>query len=315
MSEDFEIEGLSIFGLREQSGAMAIARALVDEVNSKKETRKLVYKALLQPHSGDAFLLKAGQIIRLEQHTPEIQVVDWMFITPDLKQWADMGMSILFSGQYLSKYYQVMSNSSPMEPLAIMCADEAPVDFAPKGWSRHFWGHHCSPELHQTLVPGTSGHANSCHVNFTQAVSRIPAIAAIEDQEHRKLMVSLFACHSNFQTFQLQKNIDTEDGNHISLYGSSPNVPIGTGVEFYVTKDVYVLCSSCPGGSIDLDAIQKGEGHMETAPIELQVWDPGVPPKTIDKWNDSIGPFYDRVAKGEIDITPRTSQASYRHGE
>ena len=107
-------------------------KAHVDKVVAAKDSRKLVYESVLEPHCGDAYLLQPGQIIRIEQREKQVQICDWMFVTPDLREESSYGNSAFFQGMYLYKYYQVMSNTNRMRPLVVMVADEAPDYFSPR---------------------------------------------------------------------------------------------------------------------------------------------------------------------------------------
>ncbi|MCL9775270.1 hypothetical protein [Vibrio methylphosphonaticus] len=70
-----------------------------DHVRGTKafETRQHVYDDILLPHTGNAFLVKAGQVIRFEQrpslHNNRTQIIDVHFVTPDLEQYGENGHS------------------------------------------------------------------------------------------------------------------------------------------------------------------------------------------------------------------------------
>jgi hypothetical protein len=56
-------------------------------------THTLVYEDVLEPHTGNAFFVKASQVIRMEQrpslHNGRNQIADVLFVTPDLEQSSD----------------------------------------------------------------------------------------------------------------------------------------------------------------------------------------------------------------------------------
>ena len=56
-----------------------------DKIAAAKGDRTLAYKEVLQPHTGDAFFVKAGQVIRVEHRRAITQISDWWWITPDLQ--------------------------------------------------------------------------------------------------------------------------------------------------------------------------------------------------------------------------------------
>ena len=111
---------------------------VVEEVANAKSDRKLVYEAVLNGHTGDAYPLAPGQIIRLEQRHEVTQVCDWLFIKPDLSDWSSYGSTGAFQGLFPELGYQMLGMTGRMKSLAVMVADEAPDDFAKPGWANHF---------------------------------------------------------------------------------------------------------------------------------------------------------------------------------
>ena len=292
--------------------------ALVDNVVAEKANRTLVYENVMQPNTGDAFLVKAGQVIRLEQRDTVVQVNDWILISPDLSEWSLLGNCAGLQGFNISKYYHVMSNTRSMKPMALMVADEAPDDFAPEGWNRHFWFYHCSPEWNENWYPGIPEGDNSCHVDFVHGINRIPAIHAIEDEQERKDKVNMLACMHGFQTFQLLGWNTAVDGHNTTVsLAPSPDIHVGTGVEFYACMDLYAVITMCPHGNIGGPGSgprwdNEKKKHADLRPVHISVWETGIKPNDPPTWRDWEGYFYDQVAKGEKDISPRTSAESYK---
>ena len=56
-------------------------------------TRTLVYEDLNELQTGNAYRVKSGQVIRMEQrpslHSGRTQIIDVLWVTPDLAQWSD----------------------------------------------------------------------------------------------------------------------------------------------------------------------------------------------------------------------------------
>ena len=293
-------------------------KAVADKVIAGKDNRTLVYESVLESHTGDAYLVKAGQVIRMEQRHDETQVADWLFITPDLKEWSIMGTSTAFQGYYPELYHMLLSNTGNMRALATMVADELPDDFAPPGWSRHFWQWHCSPEIFGIIVPppnDTPAGMHTCHTGFVHGLNRLPAIHAIEDEQERRQKVNELANNHNFQTFQLmEKYSDTDERGHTQTHmrlGVSKSLPHGTGVEFYANTDLYVVIAHCPGGN-QSRSVWDGKTFQKVQPLYMSVWETGIEPAPRAKWKDWEGVFYDLVAKGARDISPRDSVESYK---
>ncbi|GAL33720.1 hypothetical protein JCM19240_2416 [Vibrio maritimus] len=291
----------------------ATGNQLVKDVAAKRDERTKVYETFLEGHTGDAFLVKAGQTIRLELTHPTVQVCDWIFITPDLKDFQCYGNSAAFQGFYLHEGYQILGKTGRMKPLATLVRDEAPADYMPEGWGHHFWHWHCSPEWTEILyAENIPAGINTCHMNFSQALNRIPAIHAIEDDAERREMVNNLANNHNFQTFQVMKHQDTKDNNCVMLLGGSPDLPVGTGVEFYCHEDMYVCISSCPGVNITEPAWD-GEAMKEPTPhpVKIIVSESGVTPPVRPEWKDWDSVFYGQIENGEKDISPRVDQSCY----
>ena len=284
-------------------------KAHYDNIIAAKDKRTLVYEEVLKPHTGDAFFVKAGQVIRMEQRHDITQIADWWWVSPDLSVTHQPWISVTLGGAspYIQKYSRIWSTLDPMRPIATMVADEVPDDFAPPGYARHFWGWHCSPTWHQAQFPHLSAGHNACHVNGTQGFHRIPAIHAIEDEAERKATVQRLVNHANYQTFQVYGWFHGDKMNIYPDARHSPSVPHGTGVEFYAEMDAYVVISSCPWVNQTVAV-----GDIEPVPLYISVWETGIAPLDPPAWKDWQTPFYEAVVSGEKDISPRTPESYSR---
>ena len=280
---------------------------LLKEVEEKRDQRKLVYESVLHGHTGDAFPLAPGQVLRAEQRHEVTQVCDWIFIKPDLSDWSMYGSSGAFQGLFPEKGYHIFGHTGRMKSLCMMVADEAPDDFAPEGWARHFWQWHCSPEWQEVLYPDPPQGTNACHLNFTHGINRIPAIHEIEDPVERRKTVNMLANNHNFQTHQLIKHTAKGNQTMLELLGS-PQVPYGTGVEFYANTDLYAVISNCPNANI-ADPVWNGERMLQTYPVYISVWETGVEPVKQPEWKDWDGKWYEMAENGGKDISPRTVES------
>ncbi|MGI9667106.1 MAG: DUF1989 domain-containing protein [Acidimicrobiia bacterium] len=280
---------------------VALQRGHYDRVIAEASARSLVYERTLEPETGDAFFVGAGQVIRLEQRHERTQIVDWWWFSEDMSTWQEaMNTNYFEIGMFLEPYSRVWSNIRGMRPLATMVADETPADFVPEGWVSNFWGYHCSPTWHQAGWPELPAGQNACHLNAMQGLLRIPAIAGIEAEALRKETVQRLASLANYQTFQpLKWEINGAEFSFDS--GAAPSVPSGTGIEFYAEGDSWVVLSSCPW--VD----QSGAvGTVDPVPVYVSVWDTGIDPLPAPEWLDWESAFYDAVADGTKDTTPRS---------
>ena len=290
--------------------------AHVDRVNDARSDWKLVYETILNPHTGDAFFLKAGHVLQLEHLFDRAQVVDWMFITPDLKSQSSMGNSVTMDGYWVKKYVRIWSaqndgiGMSPMVTMSRDDSDKTPNWGGPsESWARHPWLYHCSPEWQEALHPDAGPQVNSCHMNFVQGFNRIPAIAAIEDDDERKALVNRFACDHNFQTFNpAHIHWDTEQQQMKLQLGPCGPIKKGDGAEFYAEMDLYAVGSSCPYGSFTEPP--HGPGARMPDPVRIRVYDTGIAPLAhAGGWKDWHTAFYDMVENGQKDISPRTMES------
>jgi len=281
-----------------------------DKIVAAKADRKLVYEVELQPNTGDAFYLKPGWVLRLEQRHESVQITDWTWWRPDLKEFSSYANTFLVEGSYLRKYLRVWSSqhtdgpSGGMRPMATMIVDECPDDFGPGkllGYVPHWWYYHCSPEWHMAGYSNLGPDFNSCHMNFYQAAMKLPAVAAIEDVEMRKLIANWIACTPNYQTFQPMKYLHDSTGQHRWDLKPCTPVPPGTGVEFYSEMEQYCLISECPHGdqTVPID-------KQQLWPTYISVYDTSIKPLDPPKWGDWRSALEGQIERGEKDISVRT---------
>ena len=103
--------------------------AHIDKMNAARDDWELVYESVLNPHTGDAFLVKAGQVISQVAMFDRPQCCDWLFVTPDLKRVSSMGNTVPFNGYWMKKYTRINSAQSSgdgvgMSPMVTMSRDD-----------------------------------------------------------------------------------------------------------------------------------------------------------------------------------------------
>ena len=76
-------------GLIHASPKIALDRAHYDRVIAQKGLRELVYERVLEPRTGDAFFVGAGQVVRVEQRHERTQISDWWWFSEDLSMWQE----------------------------------------------------------------------------------------------------------------------------------------------------------------------------------------------------------------------------------
>ena len=291
--------------------------AHIDEMNAARDKWKLVYESVLNPHTGDAYLVKAGQVIQQVAMFDRPQCCDWLFITPDLKRQGSMGNTVPFNGYWMKKYTRInghQDNGVGMSPMVTMSRDDT-ENYENWGgpdetWASHQWLYHCSPEWQQCLFADAKPQFNSCHMNFVQGFNRVPAIAAIEDETERRRVANQLAAGHNFQTYNpLQIAWDGE--NMKIQIGPCGPLKKGECVEFYAEVDVYAVISSCPYGSFNQPPY--GPGGRMPDPALFRVFDTGFAPLDHQGgWNDWHTAFYDMVDNGLKDISPRTPDSYHQ---
>ena len=263
-------------------------------------TRELVYEATNDKHCGDAFAVKAGQVIRMEQrpslHNGRTQIIDVMFVTPNLEQWGDHLNTGALEGLNPRPYSGVWTQSGYLQKIATMVEDNFPYDLLPDDDVSHiFFAAHCNADW-ITMVHGIEGNVNSCHENFIHGFNQIPAIQAIADPEERRRVVQRFSDRNDINIFQGQRFDQDERGITRCILFPSPRVPDGTAVEFYAEKDLYTVISNCPFADQALPFLE-----ADPNPVYISVWDTGIEPYTDNHlgqpgenfWADTV---YDRIA-------------------
>ena len=277
-------------------------KAFYDSVIATKTngTRTLVYEDILEPHTGNAYFVKAGQVIRMEQrpslHNGRTQIIDVLWVTPDLEQISDHLSNSALEGLNARLYSGVWTQSGYYEKITTCVADEFPYDKLPHDKVSHmFFAAHCCAELIK-LAHGNDAFVNACHENFIHGFSRLPAIHAIEDEEERRAKVQFLADRNDMNMFQ--GNQLAQDDRRISrfLLFPSPPVPDGTGVEWYAEKDLYTVISNCPYADQALPFPE-----AKPIPVYISVWEAGIKPETNhlglppgSEWQKTV---YERLAK------------------
>jgi uncharacterized protein YcgI (DUF1989 family) len=256
-------------------------KAFYDRVVATKEngTRTLVYEDINAPHTGNAYFVKAGQVIRMEQRPSlrngRTQIIDVLFITPDLKQISDHLNTGALEGLNPRLYSGVWTQSGYLEKIATLVADDFPYERLPHDKVGHiFFAAHCNAEW-ITLAHGAEANVNSCHENFIHGFLRLPAVQAIEDEQERRQVALSLADHNDINIFQGQQFAQDERGITRCVLFPSPSVPDGTGVEFYAEKDIYTVISNCPYAD---QALPFPEAKPN--PVYISVWETGIKPET-----------------------------------
>ncbi len=280
-------------------------KAFYDRVIATKArgTRKLVYEDLCQAHTGDVYFVKAGQVIRMEnrpsKHNGRTQIVDILFVTPDLTQISDHLNTGALEGLNPRLYSGIWTQSRYMEKIATLVADEFPYDLLGHDKVSHiFFAAHCCAEW-ITLAHGPEANVNSCHENFIHGFNRLPAVQAIKDKAERRRLVQFLADRNDINAFQ--GNWFTQDENGITRCRLSPTpaVPDGTAIEWYAEKDMYAVMSNCPYADQMLPFPE-----AKPNPVYVSVWETGIKPYSDDHlgmrnhpWEDLV---YQRIATKEM---------------
>lgn len=282
-------------------------RVFYDSVRATKSdgTRSLVYERMLEPHTGDAYFVEAGQVIRMEQrpslHNGRTQIIDVLWVTPDLEQISDHLNTSALEGLNPWMYGGIWTQSGYCEKIATLVEDEFPYEELEHDRVAHiFFAAHCCAEWIM-LAHGPDAHVNSCHQNFVHGFNRLPAVQAIADQAERRRLVQRLADRNDVNVFQANQFAQPDGRVTRCLLSPSPSVPDGTGIEWYAEKDQYVVISNCPYADQALPFPE-----ADPNPVYVSVWDTGIQPETDDHlgvpkgWEAEV---YQRLAG--LDISPR----------
>jgi len=279
MTETFSYDD-SVDPVKTYERAVAPDKAFYDRVIATKEngTRTLVYEDLNEAHTGNAYRVKPGQVIRMEQrpslHNGRTQIIDVLWVTPDLKQWSDHLNTGALEGLNPKLYSGIWTQSGYLQKIATCVADEFPYELLEHDMVSHmFFAAHCNADW-ILMVHGEDGNVNSCHENFLHGFARIPAIQAIEDEAERNRVIQFFADRNDVNMFQGQQFVQDDRGITRCKLFPSPPVPDGTAVEWYSEIDTYVVISNCPYAD---QALPFPEAKPN--PVYISVWDTGIEPQ------------------------------------
>lgn len=262
-------------------------------------TRSHVYDDLLDAHSGNAFFVKAGQVIRFEQrpslHNGRTQIIDVQMVTPDLTMWADHLNTSAFEGLNQRQFSGVWTQSGNCSKMATLVEDEFPYEKLDEGFNHIFFAAHCNADW-LTMLYGDKGNVNSCHENFMHGFLRVPAIAAIEDEQEKRRVVQFHSDRNDINMFQPNK-FELQDGNIARcVLAPAPAVADGVGCEYYAEMDMYVVVSNCPYAD---QATPFPE--CEPNPVYVSVYDTGIAPQHQGIGNtDWKGYVWDRIHTKEV---------------
>ncbi|MGR5094178.1 DUF1989 domain-containing protein [Vibrio maritimus] len=253
--------------------------AFYNAVRATKEdnTRQHIYDDILEAHTGNAFFVKAGQVIRFEQrpslHNGRTQIIDVQMITPDLEQWADHLNTSALEGLNLRVNSGVWSQRHKMEKMATLVEDEFPYEKLEEGFTHIFYAAHCNADW-LTMLYGEEGNVNSCNENFLHGFLRVPAIANIEDDEKRREVAVFHANRNDVNIFQPNRFTQMDGDITRCVLAPAPAVDDGVGVEFYAEKDQYFVVSNCPYADQQLPFPE-----ARPNPVYVSVFDTGIKPE------------------------------------
>ena len=277
--------------------------AFYDSVRATKEngTRTHVYDDILEPHTGNSFFVKAGQVIRFEnnpsRHNGRTQIIDVHMVTPDLEQWGDHLNTSALEGLNLRVNSGVWSQRGKMEKMATLVEDNFPYELLEEGFTHIFYAAHCNADW-LTMLYGAEGNVNSCNENFLHAFLKVPAIANIEDEQERRATAIRYANRNDVNIFQPNRFTQMEGDITRCVLAPAPAVPDGTAVEFYAEKDMYFVVSNCPYADQQLPFPE-----ARPNPVYISVFDTGIAPNhqgmNNQGWEKQV---WDRIATKDLTV-------------
>ncbi|WP_163132008.1 DUF1989 domain-containing protein [Agarivorans sp. Alg241-V36] len=294
-SYDAEVDPVKTY-----SDSLSADLAFYERVRDTKRnnTRKHVYSDVLKAETGNSFLVKAGQVIRIEQrpnakgNNGRTQIMDVLMVTTDLAQYSDHLNSTAIEGFNQRLMSGIWSQSRHFRKMATLVEDEFPYEELEDGFTHIWLAAHCSPE-YIGLAHGLDKVTNSCHENFMHAFNRIPAIANIQDEKLRKEVVQYFADRNDWNIFQGNQFMLDEQNITRARMCPTPPVKDGTAIEWYAEQDMYVVISNCPYGDQHTCYTK-----IENNDVFIEVFDTGIEPYApalTDKIQGWAGEAWKRV--------------------
>ena len=225
MAERTAPAGASYQVPRFQKGDDSYYKRLAEDTGRRELVRKLTVPRI----SGKAFIVEAGQILRIVCSEGP-QVVDFnAFHKDDPKEWFWSGRTRLVQRAHLSVGDRLWSTPPRMRPMFTIIADTVEHKPLPNRARSHDLMYcRCNERLFE-VVRGEKG-APNCNTNLASAISEfgIPAEYV----------------HDAFNIFMVT-GLDERD----RFFHLEPDAKTGDYMELYAEIDCIVALSACPGGS------------------------------------------------------------------
>ena len=198
------------------------------ELAENDSVRELVQEFTIPKETGEAFVVEAGQILRVIQIEGP-QVADFnAFCRDDPTERFWSGRTRILEGAHLTVGNRLWSTPPKMRPMFTLISDTVDHQPMPDGAASHdlIWSR-CN-ERYFEVLQGEKGQPN-CQDNMAGAVE--------------KFGLSLDYIHDAFNLF-MTTGIDADD----RLFFQDPDAKEGDHVELIAEIDSIVAISACPGG-------------------------------------------------------------------
>ena len=214
----------------------------------------------IPPANAQAFVVKKGQVFRIQQQTgPQVgEVAFWNAHDPK-EGFAPM-RNRLFEGLFVTRDTRLWSDVPWLRPMMTCLDDTLATEGSESPFHHHRFWTHCSAESME-MLSGRAG-SSSCHVNMLQAVQPFGLT------EHN--------LRGNIVVFQ-KARFNTNDGR---WYGAPSDAKAGDYVEFYAEIDILVAVSVCPNGN------HTAAGVQTLNPLRIEIHATGVAPNPFPRWTD-----------------------------
>ena len=237
-----------------------IDKDFYEDLRASREAFRLIREIDIQKRSGEGFVVKRGQSVRIVCNEGcQIADVD-IFNADDPREHLWANQTLNREGAHLTTFSRLWSNMPWFRPLMTIIEDTVQNVTTNSGARHHIiLGAHCN-RFYWLVATGEEDHPN-CYDNLVGAIA--PFGLGPEN------------VHDNLNLFQ-KTRIDPETSRYVT---EASDVKAGDFVEFYAEMNVLMAVSACPLGSGRFPAELR---QADTKPLLAKIYETGVEPRTFD---------------------------------
>lgn len=224
----------------------------------RSSQRQLKAQRVVSPGVAHGFIVKKGQIFRIQQQAgPQVgEVAFWNADNP--KERFSAMRNRLFEGLFVTRNTRLWSDVPWLRPMMTCLEDTLAHTTAENPFHHHRFWTHCSAQSMEMRFG--QAELNSCHVNLARAVESYGLTGA-------DLKDNIVVFH--------KVRFDTGDGK---WYVAPNDVKKGDYLEFYAEMDLLVAISACPNANPTT--------NPTLHPLQVEIYETSITPRDFPRWTD-----------------------------